>query len=69
VHDVDCKDGKFGRGETAGFERMIEGLVRRHADDAVRVERGAALLDDLYEALRGAGRGGAGAPHRRRRPN
>jgi hypothetical protein len=55
VHDADCKDGKFGRGETAGFERMIAGIVRRHAGDAARLERGAALLDDLYEALR-AGR-------------
>jgi hypothetical protein len=52
VHDVDCKDGKFGRGETAGFERMIVGIVRRHAADAARLERGAAVLDDLYEALK-----------------
>ena len=56
VHDVDCKDGKFGRSETAGFERMIAGIVRRHASDAARLERGAALLDDLYEAFKGAGR-------------
>src|SRR6266568_1361289 len=49
VHDIDCKDGKFGRGETAGLERMIAGVVR--------LERGAAVLDDLYEAFRGLGLG------------
>ena len=55
VHDIDCKDGKFGRTETAGLERMIAGIVRRHASDDARLERGAAVLDDLYEAFRGRG--------------
>jgi len=50
VHDVDCKDGKFGREETAGLERMIAGIVKRHASDPVRIARGAELLDDLYES-------------------
>jgi len=53
VHDIDCKDGKFGRSETAGLERMIAGIVRRHSGDDARLERGAAVLDDLYEAFRG----------------
>ncbi|HET7598603.1 MAG TPA: chromate resistance protein ChrB domain-containing protein [Burkholderiales bacterium] len=57
VHDVDCKDGKFGREETPGFERLIAGIVRRNAGDTERLERGAALLDDLYESLRGPGAG------------
>ncbi|PYO96166.1 MAG: ChrB protein [Gemmatimonadetes bacterium] len=51
VHDIDCKDGKFGRSEAAGLERMIAGIVRRHASDDARLERGAAVLDDLYEAF------------------
>ena len=55
VHDIDCKDGKFGRSETAGLERMIAGVVRRYAGDDARLERGAAVLDDLYEAFRGLG--------------
>src|SRR5437667_151202 len=50
VHDIDCKDGKFGRTETAGLERMSAGIGRRHASDDARLERGAAVLDDLYEA-------------------
>src|SRR2546430_2764533 len=42
VHDIDCKDGKFGRTETAGVERMIAGIVRRHASDDARLEIGRA---------------------------
>ena len=52
VHDVDNKDGKFGRDETAGFERLIAGIVKRHARDEARIERGAELLNDLYESMR-----------------
>jgi len=52
VHDVDVKDGKFGRDETPGFERMIVGIVKRHARDEARVERGTDLFNDLYESLR-----------------
>lgn len=51
VHDVDCKDGKFGAPETAGFARVIEGICARHSSDLARLERGAALLDDLHAAL------------------
>ena len=51
VHDVDVKDGKFGRDETPGFERLIAGIVKRHARDEARIERGAELLNDLYESI------------------
>jgi hypothetical protein len=47
VHDIDCKDELFGRPETAGVESLIRGLVRSSADDETRLERGAAMLDDL----------------------
>jgi hypothetical protein len=69
VHDVDCKDGKFERDETAGFERVIAGLVRRNASDAARLERGAAVLDDFYESFGGAGRRRRRAAKQRRRPH
>jgi hypothetical protein len=52
VHDVDCKDGKFGRDETPGFDRLIAGIVKRNARDDARIERGAELLNDLYESIR-----------------
>jgi hypothetical protein len=51
VHDVDMKDGKFGRDETPGFERLIAGIVKRNARDEPRIERGAELLNDLYESI------------------
>ena len=51
VHDVDCKDEKFGRDATAGFARLIEGIVKRNARDAARIERGTELLNDLYESV------------------
>jgi hypothetical protein len=51
VHDIDCKDDKFGREETAGFRLVIDGIVRAHDADEIRLERGAAVLDDLYAQL------------------
>ena len=48
VHDIDLKDGKFGREETAGVAGLIGGIVLAHADDEERLARGAAVLDDLY---------------------
>lgn len=52
VHDVDLKDGKFGRPDAAGVRRLVDGLVARHPDDDDRLERGFALFDDLYESLK-----------------
>lgn len=54
VHDIDCKDDKFARAETAGFRLVIDSIVRAHADDETRLARGAAVLDDLYTQLGGA---------------
>lgn len=53
VHDIDCKDDKFGREETAGFRLVIDGIVRAHDADETRLERGAAVLDDLHAQLSG----------------
>ena len=52
VHDIDLKDGKFGRAEAVGVAHLIEGLSAAHQEDQARVERGAAMLDDLYEYFR-----------------
>ena len=48
VHDIDLKDGKFGHPETDGIRTMIAALCAACDDDAERLRRGAALLDDLY---------------------
>ncbi len=47
IHDIDLKDGKFGRAETAGVASMIAGLAIRLRDDTARLDRGFALFDDL----------------------
>lgn len=53
VHDIDCKDERYNRPETHGVSMLVRGIVAQHADDAVRLERGAALFDDLYASLGG----------------
>lgn len=52
VHDVDCKDEKFGRDEAAGFALVIEGIARTYKDDAERLERSAPIFEDLYRQFR-----------------
>lgn len=52
VHDIDLKDGKFGRPDTAGVGRVLGGIALAHADDGGRLARGEAVLSDLYESLR-----------------
>jgi hypothetical protein len=48
VHEIDLRDGEFERTEARGIERVLAGIAMAHADDASRLERGAALFDDLY---------------------
>ncbi len=49
VHDIDLKDAKFGREETSGIAHLMTGLAGGYPDDMARINRGAALFDDLYE--------------------
>ena len=51
VHDLDLKDGKYGRAEAAGVRMMLEGLMARTEDDEERIDRALVLFDDLHEAL------------------
>ena len=51
VHDLDLKDGKFGRAETAGVRIMLDGLMARTDDDDERIARALVIFDDLHEAL------------------
>ena len=51
VHDIDLKDSKFGREETAGIAGLIIGIARSFADDESRLARGRALFDDFYAYL------------------
>lgn len=59
VHDIDCKDEKFGRPETAGVLGLLRGIADGTDDDASRLERGFRVFEDLYAfySSRRAGRG------------
>lgn len=48
VHDIDCKDEKFGRNEAAGIAAVLRGIALSTDDDAERVVRGAPVFDGLY---------------------
>ena len=52
VHDIDLKDGKFGREQTAGIAHVVAGICMTQKEDAQRIERGSAILDDTYEFFR-----------------
>lgn len=56
VHDIDLKDGKFGRAEAAGVALALEGLTLRHGDDDGRLEAGLAFFAGLHAALGGGKR-------------
>ena len=49
VHNIDLKDAKFERPETAGVEALITGICTRSKDDVERLERGSVMFDDLLE--------------------
>lgn len=51
VHDLDLKDGKFGRAEAAGVRMLLDGLMARTENDDERIERALVIFDDLHEAL------------------
>ena len=53
IHDIDLKDGKYGRDETAGIRTLIAGIASAHNDDTQRLERGGAIFDDLYRSFTG----------------
>jgi hypothetical protein len=63
VHDIDLKDGKFGREEASGIKMVIAGICADTRDDDQRLARGAAIFDDLYAVFRRK-RGGTRADRR-----
>jgi len=52
IHDIDLKDGKYGREETAGIRNVMAGIASSQRDDEQRLSRGGAVFDDLYEYFR-----------------
>ena len=64
VHDLDLKDGKYGRPEAAGVGQLLAGLCTAEAEDEKRLARGGVLFDDLHASFatgRSAGAAGVRA--------
>ncbi|HEY7412876.1 MAG TPA: chromate resistance protein ChrB domain-containing protein [Vicinamibacteria bacterium] len=55
VHDIDLKDGRFERPETAGLDHLIAGVAMRHKDDEARLRDGGVAFEALYEYFRRKG--------------
>ena len=49
IHDIDLKEMKFNRPETAGIALIVNAICTKHKEDSDRIERGTILLDDLYD--------------------
>jgi hypothetical protein len=56
VHDIDLKDAKFDRPETAGIAVLLASIAMAHRDDEARIERASLALDDLYVHYQKKGR-------------
>jgi hypothetical protein len=52
VHDIDLKDERYGRPETAGLAQVIHAICAAHPSDEARLQRGSALFDDLYQLFK-----------------
>jgi hypothetical protein len=50
VHDIDLKDAKYERPETAGLASMLAGICLAERDDNARLRRGFELFDALLLA-------------------
>src|SRR5262245_3653061 len=52
VHDIDLKDGKFGRDEVPGIRTLIDGIAAGSKDDVERIARGSEVFNNLYDYFR-----------------
>jgi hypothetical protein len=59
VHDIDLKDERYERPETAGVATLMGAFASGPLDDEARIARGADLLDGLYDAFTTAAKKGA----------
>lgn len=56
VHDLDIKDQKYEREETAGVKQLLAGITASCQRDEDRLERSATLFDDLHRSFLGGRR-------------
>lgn len=67
VHDIDLKDGRYGRPDASGIDQMVLGLVESHPDSALRIAAALPFFDALYASFGGRLPGAAGASRGRAR--
>jgi hypothetical protein len=53
VHDLDLKDGKFGRADAAGVQRLVDGLAAAQPDSGARVQAAIPIFDTLFASFEG----------------
>ena len=51
IHDLDLRDDKFGRDETAGVRSAIDGICTAARDDEHRIAAASPMLDGLYASF------------------
>jgi hypothetical protein len=52
IHDIDVKDGKFGRTEAPGVAALIAGIALAERDDEARIQLGVRVFDALLALYR-----------------
>jgi len=52
IHDADLEDGKFGRTEGAGLDRVLIGWAQQDVSDDELLRRGMQLIEGLYGSQR-----------------
>jgi hypothetical protein len=69
VHDIDLRDEKFGREETAGVRSAIVGVCSAEREDLARITAAVPLFEALYAffALKRTSAGGAARTEPRKR--
>ena len=53
IHDIDLKDTRYDRVETAGLNALMTGLAASQPDDDRRMTLGAQLVENLYAYFHG----------------
>jgi hypothetical protein len=51
IHDADLGDGKFGRAEGEGLDKVLNGWAKQDLPDDELLQRGMDLIEGLYESL------------------
>ena len=51
MHDIDLKEDRYARKETAGIESVLRGIALETTNDMERLERSAPVFDGLYARL------------------